>query len=140
MRKVDLSASASGPGSSSLRSPEPPAASRPLSGDDPSRGDDEADPIDAAPFGALIWHSTGEDEGPDVGVSIKLGDDALLWCGEITNKLYEETENVETLGGPGGWWVILYDGPVSLAIAKCCDGYAAQDAFERLSVRLRRVS
>lgn len=101
---------------------------------------EETNPVDAAPFGALIWHSSGEDEGPDVGVSIKLGDEALLWCGEITNRLYEETEGAEQFGGPWGWWVILYDGPKSIAIAKCCDGCATRDAFDRLSALLRRAA
>lgn len=95
-----------------------------------------ADALDSAPIGSLVWHSSGPGEGPDVGVSIKLGDDKLLWCGEITDRLYGETQGAAELGGAGGWWIILYDGQYSRAIAKCCDGYDAKDAFERLSAIL----
>lgn len=94
------------------------------------------DPIDAAPFGALIWHSSDEDSGPDVGVSIRLGDYKLLWCGEVTDSLYNETEGASDLGGSGGWWIILYDGPTSRLIAKCVDYYEVRDAFDRLSAIL----
>ena len=87
----------------------------------------EFDPIDQADVGSLIWHSSCEDSGPDVGISIKLGDSKMLWCGEITNKLHDSLDGA--CGGVGGWWLILYDGDESRVIAKCHDEDAAQDAF-----------
>lgn len=94
------------------------------------------DVLDAAAPGSLVWHCSEEDSGPDIGVSIKLGDHALLWCGEITSRLYAETEGAAGLGGEDGWWIILYEGEGSTAIAKCVDAYAAKVAFERLSFLL----
>lgn len=95
------------------------------------------DVVDAAPFGAIIWHSSGEDEGPDVGVALKLGADRMLWCGEISRSRFEETEGAEDLGGDCGWWIILYDGPDTFVLGKCPNSYEVMDAFDRLSAILR---
>ena len=88
------------------------------------------DALDAAPVGSVIWHCSYEDSGPDVGISLKLGDNRMLWCGEITSRRYREQPECADLGGECGWWIIFYDGPISRVIAKCCDADAAKDAFE----------
>jgi hypothetical protein len=90
--------------------------------------------IDEDPIGTLAWHCSDKDSGPDVGVSIKLGDNEVLWLGEITRKLHAEA------GCPGddlGWWIIYYNGPASTPIAKCFDEEAARDLFDRLALAIK---
>lgn len=36
--------------------------------------------------GAVTWHSSDEDSGPDVGLSMGLGDGKLLWVGEVPDR------------------------------------------------------
>jgi hypothetical protein len=36
--------------------------------------------------GVVTWHSSDEDSGPDVGLSIGLGDGKLLWVGEVPDR------------------------------------------------------
>lgn len=54
--------------------------------------------------GQVRWHSSGEDEGPDVGYEIGLPDGSTLWIGEITKSLAEST--VEQ--SDNGWFAVHY--------------------------------
>lgn len=36
--------------------------------------------------GEVTWHSSDEDSGPDVGLSMGLGDGKLLWVGEVPDR------------------------------------------------------
>lgn len=51
--------------------------------------------------GAVTWHSSGPDEGPDVGLSLGLGNDRLLWVGELPDRdgwglaIYHEVKDGE---------------------------------------------
>ena len=41
-------------------------------------------------IGGITWHSSDEDSGPDVGISIYLGPDDRLYCGEISRKAFDD--------------------------------------------------
>lgn len=90
-----------------------------------------ADPLDYAPIGSVVWHCSEEDSGTDVGMSLKLGDTKMLWCGEITSKVYHE-EGCEEYGPENGWWLIFYDGPSNKVIARCFDSGVALHLMETL--------
>lgn len=36
--------------------------------------------------GVVTWHCTAPDSGPDVGLSMGLGDGKLLWVGEVPDR------------------------------------------------------
>ncbi|MFH5949287.1 hypothetical protein [Roseomonas xinghualingensis] len=76
----------------------PPTSTAPAA--TPSDKDDEA-------RGRVTWHSTGEDEGPDVGLSMGLGK-GVLYVGEITSDCHAEGgEEAAALGDDCGWWLTL---------------------------------
>lgn len=62
---------------------------------------------DGLAAGQIRWHSSGEDEGPDVGIEIGLPDGSTLWVGDITKRSHEEAAGHE-IGDDGGWWLIHY--------------------------------
>lgn len=45
--------------------------------------------------GEVTWHSSGPDEGPDVGVSVSLGLEEELWFGEISRRLFDDCGGAE---------------------------------------------
>lgn len=59
--------------------------------------------------GNTIWHVSEPDGGPDVGITVGLGNGRHLWCGEITKDRWESIGGEDAgLGGDGGFWLILY--------------------------------
>lgn len=93
-------------------------------------------------FGRVVWHSSDEDSGPDVGVTVGLGQGRALWFGEISKKMHEE-EGVEAaeLGDHFGTWIILYDdnkprGEQATVIGKAIP-YVATDVCDAISASLR---
>ncbi len=42
------------------------------------------------PMGQVVWHSSDEDGGPDVGVSLRIADGVDLWVGEITDQAWRD--------------------------------------------------
>lgn len=64
---------------------------------------------DIATRGLVVWHSSGEDMGPDVGISVGLGNGRSLWCGEINRDRWNAAgEEAAELGGDSGVWLIIY--------------------------------
>lgn len=88
--------------------------------------------------GHVTWHSSDEDSGPDVGMTIGLGDGRMLWVGAISRARYAETEGVSHLGDDFGWWIILYDQQGSTVVGKCRDAESAHTMIEWLEAALSR--
>ena len=86
--------------------------------------------------GEMVWHSSEEGGGPDVGIHIALGGGASLWMGEISRHMWEQA-GAEALGGDGGWWLVLYKGAEQLVLAKCVDSAEARDAADLIAAALR---
>ena len=81
--------------------------------------------------GRVTWHSSGEDEGPDVGLSLGLGGDEMLWLGEMPTKTLAE-HGVDTTGG--GWWFVLYGKDSEQIVARVEDAEAARALFDRIAL------
>jgi hypothetical protein len=90
-------------------------------------------------LGCVQWHSSDEDSGPDVGISIGLGHGRMLWCGEISRQRHADAgKEAAALGDDFGWWIILYGPPgETRVIAKCLNCYDARDMIEHLAVAMR---
>jgi len=57
-----------------------------------------------ATLGTLTWHSSGEDEGPDVGLELGLGGGRTLYVGELADATVREA-GYEPGGAP--WWIAV---------------------------------
>lgn len=86
--------------------------------------------------GGVTWHSSEEDGGPDVGISVFLGPDDRLWCGEITRKLFDE-QGKDHFCSDGGWFLVRYQGSNTKLIAKFADGLEARDFIEQVAEWVR---
>ncbi len=94
--------------------------------------------IDPNTLGHVVWHSTEEDGGPDVGMSLGLGGDKAMWVGEITNNEWDELDEGQraTLGGgSGGTFLMLY--PDRVPLARFADMPTAQDFIEAVSAAIQ---
>jgi hypothetical protein len=89
-------------------------------------------------LGRIAWHSSDEDSGPDVGVSLGLGNGSMLWVGEISRALHSEGgEGVAALGNDAGWWAVLY--PDQTVLARFVDSCAAQEFIDRIQSAMSRA-
>ncbi len=73
--------------------------------------------------GVVIWHTSEEGGGPDVGISVGLGDGSMLYAGDLPD--------------PAGHGLKLYMRKDSVLIASHIDPEAGRDLIERLGVILR---
>lgn len=87
--------------------------------------------------GKVTWHSSDEDSGPDVGLSIGLGDGRMLWVGEVSKSKIAEIEGAVELGGDGGWWIVVYGQNESTVVGKCVSAESARVMFDWLEAALR---
>lgn len=86
--------------------------------------------------GDVTWHCSEEGGGPDVGMSLGLGNGNVLWAGEISSNAYAEGgDEAKALSDDGGWWLMIYS--ERLPIAKFVDGLSAQEFVEKLAAALR---
>lgn len=85
-------------------------------------------------IGGITWHSTDEDSGPDVGISVIVGENDRLWCGEISRALFDDQNGPEHFPDDMGWFLVRY-GPNNdtKLIAKFSDQYAAQEFIEEIA-------
>lgn len=90
-------------------------------------------------IGGITWHSSEEDGGPDVGISVCLGLNDRLWCGEISRALYEECGGDESFNGDGGWFLVRYD-PHPAIIAKFSEPNCAQEFIEQVALWVREAA
>ena len=82
---------------------------------------------DETEIGRVIWHSTDEDSGPDVGISTGMGKGRSLWIGEITNHRWDELDDEQkaaTGGTSAGWWLMIY--PDCIPLARFVDAESAR--------------
>lgn len=87
--------------------------------------------IDASERGRVVWHCSDDDGGPDVGLSIGLGNGRSLWVGEITHDAYENGDaDARSLGNENGWWLMVY--PDRMPLAKFANVEAAREFFDEL--------
>jgi hypothetical protein len=85
--------------------------------------------------GKVVWHSSEEDGGPDVGLSLGLGNGELLWFGEMsTTTLADHDIDVKETGD--GWWIVLYgkDDRSTHIGALVVDQEAARQIFDKLEL------
>jgi len=88
--------------------------------------------------GGVTWHSSEDDGGPDVGVSLYLGDGKRLWCGEISRDLYDSCRGFDYFDGDGGRFLVFYD-PSPRLLAKIGDYDQAREFIEALAFAVREA-
>ena len=81
--------------------------------------------------GSVVWHSSEEDGGPDVGIQIGLGHGFSLYAGEVSNSELEDHEIPQQY--PDGWWIVLHGPDDKWIIGAVPDQYVAQEAMEHLA-------
>lgn len=86
--------------------------------------------------GGITWHSSDEDSGPDVGLSLYLGPNDRLFVGEISRDLFERCAC--PFDNDFGWFLVRYapENETQL-IAKFSDTFAAQEFIEQIGVWVR---
>lgn len=90
-------------------------------------------------IGGITWACSEEDSGPDVGISVYLGPQDRLWCGEISRSLYDECGGSESFDGDGGWFLVRYD-PHPTLIAKFSEPHIAQEFIEQIALWARETA
>ena len=96
---------------------------------------------DESKLGHVIWHSTDEDSGPDVGISIGMGDGKSLWIGEITDHRWQELDEEQktATGNTGnGWWMMVY--PDCVPIARFVDAESARQFADRVEELIKSAN
>jgi hypothetical protein len=88
-----------------------------------------ADGREDTSIGGVTWHSSEEDGGPDVGISLYLGPDDRLWAGEISRRTFDENNNLN-FQSDGGWFLVRYTGKEAKIIAKFGELDCQQDGRE----------
>lgn len=89
-------------------------------------------------IGGVTWHSSEEDGGPDVGISVYLGPDDRLWAGEINRRTFEEWEADINFDSDAGWFLVRYIGKEVKIIAKFGDyDEYAKEFMEQIAAWVR---
>jgi hypothetical protein len=90
--------------------------------------------------GGVTWHSSGEDEGPDVGVSVMLENSVRLYCGEISRDLFERTGASEHFDSDLGWFFVRYRaGDDVQVLGKCADLHEGREFMEEIAALAERA-
>lgn len=83
--------------------------------------------------GRVTWHSSGPDEGPDVGLSFGLGNGTSLYVGEMPRRLWEACPSAQSLGPDAGWWLELLTPTGRTVIGKLTEPEAGRALVDALS-------
>ncbi len=84
------------------------------------------------PIGSVVWATSEEGGGPDVGILLRLSEADFLWCGEITRK------EADAAGiSDAGWHLVLHRGADSQVVAQVPDQYAGSDLMEAITAVVR---
>lgn len=87
--------------------------------------------------GEVTWHSSDDDSGPDVGLSIGLGNGKWLYAGEISRDLHDDGgEEVAALGDDTGWWLVFY--PDQIVMGRFVGPTEAQTFMDNLGLGFGR--
>lgn len=84
--------------------------------------------------GSVLWHSSEEDGGPDVGIQVGLGAGWSLYMGERADATLEDHGIGEELRA--SWWIVLYGPRTQRIIGAVPDVYEAREAVEEIAARL----
>lgn len=84
-------------------------------------------------IGAVVWHSSEEGAGPDVGLSLDLGGGWSLWAGEMPDSTLSE-HDVGDLAD--GWWLVLYGPKETIVAGRLVDQYIGQNFIDQLAALL----
>lgn len=90
-------------------------------------------------LGGVTWHVSEPDGGPDVGISIYLGEHERLYAGEISRSLFDECRGSDHFDSDGGWFIVHYKEDGKDLIAKCGEPYIAQEFMEKIALWNRRT-
>jgi len=90
--------------------------------------------------GAVTWHCSEEDGLPDVGISVFLGSDERLWCGELPSSSFGEYGGWDHFDSDGGWFIVHYRKSSASIIAKCGDPDEARGFLERTASWLAELT
>lgn len=96
------------------------------------------EPPENTTVGGITWHSSEEDSGPDVGISVYLGPDDRLWCGEISRRLFEEHDGPARFDSDLGAFIVRYAGKETTLIAKCADMDTGREFVEQIAEWVRK--
>ena len=91
-------------------------------------------------IGGVTWHSSGPDEGPDVGISVTLGPKEELWAGEISRTLFDQCKGPEKFDNDFGWFLVHHKAGGPALLAKFADQYEAQAFMEQVAAWVRKAS
>lgn len=83
-------------------------------------------------IGRITWHTSDEDSGPDVGISLYLGENERIYVGEISRALFERCGGPEHFDSDGGWFIVHFKPEGTELIAKCGENYLAQAFIEEI--------
>lgn len=95
-----------------------------------------SDDYEDVSIGGVTWHSSDEDSGPDVGISVYVGENDRVWCGEISRKCFSECEGEKHFSDDGGWFIVRYN-PHPTLIARCADPDDAREFVESVAAWIR---
>jgi hypothetical protein len=85
--------------------------------------------------GTVLWHSSEEDGGPDVGIQVGLGEGWTLYFGELAEATLEDHGIGEELRA--SWWAVLWGPKTERVLGAVPDTYEAREAAEEIAARLR---
>jgi len=94
-------------------------------------------PTENTTIGGVTWHSSEEDGGPDVGISVYLAPDDRLWCGEISRRLFEGHDGSAHFDSDGGAFIVRFNGKDTTLIAKCADLDTGREFVEQVAAWVR---
>ncbi|MBR1122085.1 hypothetical protein JQ628_11215 [Bradyrhizobium lablabi] len=91
-------------------------------------------------IGGVTWHCSDEDSGPDVGISVYLGPDDRLWCGEVSRQLFDGADGQKHYRDDYGWFIVRYRGKETILLAKCAGEEAAREFIEQIGIWVRAAA
>ena len=85
--------------------------------------------------GRVTWLSSGEGEGPDVGLTLGLGNGVSFYIGDLDDTTLAES-GIDLAVYPNVWWVAIYTRTGVSVIGPVADSEVAREAFDHLSAAL----
>lgn len=86
--------------------------------------------------GQLIWHTSEEGGGPDVGLELGLGGGFTLYAGEVADRTLAEA-GIDLAEHKGGWWVALICGDEYRPVGPVANEEAARELVDQVFAALQ---